>query len=110
MPDNKPEILAPAGGKNAFLAALDAGADSIYCGLKHFSARMQAENFSLQELSCLSQMARERGCRVYVALNSLIKPNELDQAAELLQCLQSQVQPQGLILQDLALIQLAKQA
>jgi putative protease len=109
MSNNKPEILAPAGGKNAFLAALDAGADSIYCGLKHFSARMQAENFSLRELSCLSQMARNKGCRVYIALNSLLKPDELDQAKELLQSLQAQVQPQGLILQDPALLQLAKQ-
>ncbi|MGM0425458.1 MAG: U32 family peptidase [Thermodesulfobacteriota bacterium] len=109
MSNNKPEILAPAGGKSAFLAALDAGADSIYCGLKHFSARMQAENFSLQELSCLCQMAREKGCRVYIALNSLLKPGELNQAAELLQMLQAQVKPQGLILQDPALIQLARQ-
>ncbi|MFP4212866.1 MAG: peptidase U32 family protein [Desulfohalobiaceae bacterium] len=109
MPDNKPEILAPAGSKNAFLAALDAGADSIYCGLKHFSARMQAENFSLQELSRLGQMAREKGCRVYIALNSLLKPDELDQAAELLHSLKTQVQPQGLILQDPALLQLARQ-
>ena len=47
----KPEILAPAGGRDSFLAALSAGADSIYCGLKHFSARMQAENFSIDRKS-----------------------------------------------------------
>lgn len=106
---SKPEILAPAGDKTSFLAALDAGADSIYCGLKIFSARMQAENFSLQELSALSKMARDRGCKVFVALNSLLKPDELDQAADLLHRLALQVQPQGLILQDLALLELARQ-
>ena len=37
-----PDILAPAGDKTAFLAALAAGADAIYCGLKIFSARMEA--------------------------------------------------------------------
>ena len=36
-----PEILAPAGDAPSFLAALAAGADAIYLGLKHFSARMQ---------------------------------------------------------------------
>ena len=39
----KPEILAPAGDTQSFLAAMAAGADAVYLGLKHFSARMQAE-------------------------------------------------------------------
>ena len=38
----KPEILAPAGDTQSFLAAMAAGADAVYLGLKHFSARMQA--------------------------------------------------------------------
>jgi len=33
-----PSILAPAGNKASFLAALAAGADAVYCGLKQFSA------------------------------------------------------------------------
>lgn len=41
----KPEILAPAGDTQSFLAAMAAGADAVYLGLKHFSARMQADNF-----------------------------------------------------------------
>ena len=48
-PARKPEILAPAGDAPSFLAALAAGADAVYLGLKHFSARMQAENFGLAE-------------------------------------------------------------
>jgi len=48
---NKPEILAPAGNRLSFLAALAAGADAVYCGLKHFSARMEADNFSVSELA-----------------------------------------------------------
>jgi len=52
---NPPAILAPAGNKASFLAALAAGADEIYCGLKQFSARMEAKNFSLEELSALTR-------------------------------------------------------
>ena len=37
-----PEILAPAGDMPSALAAFAAGADAVYLGLKHFSARMQA--------------------------------------------------------------------
>ena len=46
-----PAILAPAGNRASFLAALAAGAEAIYCGLKSFSARMEAKNFTLGELA-----------------------------------------------------------
>ena len=44
------EILAPCGGAETFFAAVNAGADAIYLGLKDFSARKNAENFSLENL------------------------------------------------------------
>ena len=56
----RPEILAPAGDTPSFLAALAAGADAVYLGLKHFSARMQAENFGLTELSRLTDLAHAK--------------------------------------------------
>ena len=42
-----PQILAPAGNRASFLAALAAGADAVYCGMKQLSARMEAKNFTL---------------------------------------------------------------
>ncbi|MFO8048877.1 MAG: U32 family peptidase, partial [Desulfosudaceae bacterium] len=105
----KPEILAPAGSKASFVAALEAGADAVYCGLKRFSARMAAENFSPEELARLVTMAHQRGVSVYVALNSTIKPGELDQVKGLLRLLSRYVKPDALIVQDLALVSLAQQ-
>ena len=112
MPDIsafKPEILAPAGNKESFLAAVDAGADAVYCGLKHFSARMEADNFALRDLSRLQGLAQKHGTRTYVALNTLIKPNELDQAGRLLDQLTRYVHPDALIIQDPAALKLARQ-
>src|SRR5213079_116604 len=43
------ELLAPAGGPEAAYAAFHYGADAIYLGLKKFSARAEAENFTLEE-------------------------------------------------------------
>ncbi|MDO5483916.1 MAG: peptidase U32 family protein, partial [Desulfovibrionaceae bacterium] len=105
-----PEILAPAGDTACFLAALGAGADAIYLGLKHFSARMQAENFSLTELSRLTDLAHAENVRVYVAMNTLVKPAESAAAYRLIHRLAQQVRPDGLIIQDLALLDLARQA
>ena len=104
-----PQILAPAGNKASFLAALAAGADAVYCGLKQLSARMEAKNFTLEELAGLTDLAHAQGARVYVTLNTLIKPDELNPAGKLLDDLNRHVHPDALIIQDLALIELARQ-
>ena len=106
----KPEILAPAGDEACFLAALAAGADAIYLGLKHFSARMEAENFSLANLARLTELAHQNGAKVYVAMNTLVKPEECVKAGRLCSRLASQVHNDGLIIQDLAMLDLARQA
>jgi putative protease len=105
-----PLILAPAGSKTSFLAALAAGADAIYCGLKTFSARSEAKNFTLEELAPLTRLARNKGVKVNVAFNSLLTPDDLDPAGRLLEQLARWVKPDAIIIQDLSLIQLARQA
>jgi len=102
-------ILAPAGSKDSFLAALAAGADAVYCGLKNFSARMEAKNFSVEELADLTMLAHDKGTKVYVALNSLMKPGDLSAAGGLLDQLNRLVKPDALIIQDFSLLQLAEQ-
>jgi len=104
-----PFILAPAGNQKAFLAAIAAGADAVYCGLKHFSARMAAENFTLNELSQLTSLAHAKGVEVYVALNTLVKPDEIGTVAKLMDQLNQWVKPDAMIIQDLSCIDLARQ-
>jgi putative protease len=111
MPDtSKPAILAPVGNRASFLAALAAGADAVYCGLKSLSARMAAKNFSLDELAQLTNLAHESGVNVYVAINALLKPDELDRAGQLIDTLERHVHPDALIVQDLGVVELARQA
>ena len=104
-----PAILAPAGNKASFLAALAAGADAVYCGLKSFSARMEAKNFTINELIPLTHLAHEKNIKVYVALNTLLKPGDLDIAGKILDRLNRYVKPDALIIQDMAFVQLARQ-
>lgn len=110
LKNKKPEILSPAGDRDCFLAAVAAGADAVYCGLKQFSARMAADNFTIEELAALTRLAHDRGVRVYVALNSLIKPDELEEAGNLVSRLKREVRPDALIIQDLGVLSLAAQA
>lgn len=105
-----PEILAPAGDEDCFLAALAAGADAIYLGLKSFSARMEAQNFSLEQLGRLVLLAHAKNCRVHVALNTLIKTEELDTVLRLVKILDTDLEIDGLIIQDPGLLEIARQA
>ena len=47
----RPELLCPAGSPAAFDAAIDAGADAIYVGGTAFNARINAKNFTREEIS-----------------------------------------------------------
>ena len=104
-----PEILAPAGNKDSFLAAVAAGADAIYCGLKLFSARMEAKNFTIEEFTTLVGLAHKKGVKVFVAINSLLKPDDLIRAGQFLDLLERRVKPDAVIIQDLGMVSLIKQ-
>lgn len=101
--------MAPAGDSASYLAAVAAGADAVYVGLKHFSARMQATNFSISELARLASLGRDRGTKPYVAMNTMVKPNDVESAGRLIDRLHKTVKPFAIIVQDLAMIELAKQ-
>ena len=45
------ELLAPAGNREIFNKAVDAGADAIYCGIDLYNARMNAANLTMDDLS-----------------------------------------------------------
>ncbi len=77
------ELLAPAGTPEALHAAVAAGADAVYLGLEAFNARRNAGNFSLEALREACAYAHLRGVSVYVALNTIILP---DEAADALEC------------------------
>mgnify|MGYP005843807483 FL=1 len=99
--------MAPAGSIETFFAALDNGADAVYVGLKAFSARAYAANFSLAEVSSLVQICRQRSRRLYVALNALVKEEERRELLETMHAL-AQIGPDALIIQDLGVYHLAR--
>ncbi len=80
MTELMPELLAPAGGYRALLAALAGGADAVYTGLSRFSARASAEGLSLADLERAAALAHAHGVRVYVAMNVAVYDEELDDA------------------------------
>jgi U32 family peptidase len=106
MPE-KPELLAPAGGIEAFVAAVENGADAVYLGAQAFSARGYASNFSDNELEEAIDYAHLRGVKVYVTVNTLLKDEELENALKLLSWLR-EIGTDAIIIQDLGFISLAR--
>jgi len=72
-----PELLAPAGSLDAVRAAVANGADAVYLGASRFNARDEGAQLSLEELGEACRIAHERGRRIYLTLNVLIKPSEV---------------------------------
>ena len=105
----KPELLAPAGDLEAGYAALYYGADAVYLGLKAFSARASATNFSPEELNEFTAYAHHLKRKVYVTINTLVQEKELnDLLATLDTC--SACQVDGIILQDLGVARIIKES
>src|ERR1700710_1079011 len=75
-----PELLAPAGSLEAVRAAVANGADAVYMGASRFNARDEGAQLTLAELGEACRIAHERGKRIYLTLNILIKPAELADA------------------------------
>jgi putative protease len=102
------ELLAPAGGPDAAYAAFHYGADANYLGLKKFSARAEAENFTLDEpaeVTAYAHSLRPRR-RVFVTVNSLIRQDELPEFVETLGAV-ADIGVDALILQDLGVYHIA---
>jgi putative protease len=79
-------LLAPAGSADAAFAALQYGADAVYCGLPRFSARADAENITLASLNAIVGYAHSLTPRrrVYAAVNTLVLDRERGEVAALL--------------------------
>ena len=75
-----PELLAPAGSLDAVRAALANGADAVYLGAERFNARDEGAQLTLDEVREACRLAHERGRRIYLTLNILLKPAELGDA------------------------------
>lgn len=72
------KIVAPAGNKERFFAAIKATADEIYLGLKGFGARRNAENFTLDEIKEALDYAHLRGSRIFLTLNTIMTNREIE--------------------------------
>ena len=84
LPIQYVELLAPAGGAEALRAAIANGADAVYLGVERLNARRSAENFALEGLGKICRDTHLQDVRVYLTVNVVILPVELEEALGLI--------------------------
>lgn len=100
----KIELLAPAKNLECGIAAVDHGADAIYIGAPKFGARAAAVN-SLEDIAQLVSYAHLYKVKVYVALNIILKDEELDETEKMIWSLY-RLGVDALIVQDMGITRL----
>src|SRR5260370_1448245 len=99
--------MSPAGYWPQLQAAVEAGADAVYFGLKQFSARAKV-GFSLAELPLVMETLHRRGVRGYLTFNTLVFEHEFPQAARAIAAI-AEAEADALIVQDYGVVTLARQ-
>lgn len=103
----KPELLAPAGGIEQLRYALHFGADAIYCAVDRFGLRQRAENFTLEDMPEVVEIAHGVDAKVFVTCNAYMNGSDVDDLPAYLESL-AEAQIDGLIVSDLGAFRLAK--
>ena len=98
------ELLAPAKDVAGGIKAINYGADAVYIGANRFSARQQAGN-ELAAIQELVRYAHAYRAKVYIALNTLLYDNEIEDARTLAFALYH-IGVDALIVQDMAFLQM----
>lgn len=103
----KPEIMSPAGQWPQLRAAIEAGADSVYFGLTHFTARAKV-GFTLEELPTAIATLHQRGVKGYVTFNTLVFDRELESATKTIEAIAASG-ADAIIIQDLGIATLVRE-
>ena len=98
------ELLAPAKDMVCGIEAIRHGADAVYIGAPKYGARSAAGN-SIEDIRQLCDYAHLFNARIYVALNTILKDDELPEVEKLIHQLYS-AGVDALIIQDMGITQL----
>ncbi len=104
------EIMSPAGSYESLMAAIQAGAGSVYFGIGKLNMRAKSsQNFTLNDLSEIASICRNNEVKSYVTLNTVVFDSELEEIRQLVDAIR-QHKITAVIASDQAVIQYAREA
>jgi len=79
------EIMAPVGSYESLIAAIQAGAGSVYFGVEQLNMRARSSNnFTLQDLKQIAETAHSHGVKTYLTVNVVVFDNEIGKLHEII--------------------------
>lgn len=76
---NNIELMAPAGSFDAMMAAINAGANSVYFGVEQLNMRTKStHNFTLEDLPKIAEICAEKGLKSYLTLNTIVYDHDVN--------------------------------
>jgi len=103
------ELLSPVGNFEIFESLIESKADAFYFGGKKLNMRMHRKNFNFtdDELKNAIRISHDKDKKVYITLNNLLSESDLLETEEFLRFL-DEIVPDGIIFQDMAVLEMAK--
>jgi putative protease len=80
----RPEILAPVGNETMLAAAIQAGADAVYFGVKTLNMRATAGNFELSQLKKITKHCHAAGLKAFLTLNVIVYDDEMEKLSRVI--------------------------
>jgi len=80
----KPMILSPVSDMTMLTAAIDAGCNGVYLGIKDLNMRATARNFELSQLRSIVELCHKNDVKVFLTVNSIIYDSEHDKVEKIL--------------------------
>lgn len=109
MRSEEVEIMAPVGSYESLIAAIQAGAGSVYFGVEQFNMRARSSNnFSIDDLKNITETAHAKGVKTYLTVNVVVFDTELDQLHQIIDAAR-EVGISAIIASDISAIVYARQ-
>ncbi len=103
------EIMAPVGSYESLIAAVQAGAGSVYFGVEQLNMRARSSNnFTLDDLKKITEIAHSKGVKTYLTVNVVVFDTELEQLRQIIDAAK-EAGVSAIIASDISAIQYARQ-
>ena len=103
------EIMAPAGSWESLMAAIHAGADSVYFGIEKLNMRAKSSsNFTTDDLREIVRICNENNVKSYLTVNTILYDNDLNLMREIID-VAKEVQVSAIIASDVSALMYANQ-
>jgi putative protease len=108
MPQTQIEIMAPAGSYESLMAAVNAGANSVYFGIENLNMRAgNSVNFSLEDLARITAICKEKNVKSYLTLNTVVYDSEIERMRQIVDAAQNGIS--AIVASDMAVLSYARE-